>query len=494
MKTLLSALFALCIASVSLAQTVAGIGTPKRTPEELQTLLAPIALYPDSLVALILPASTASADVVLAARYFADNGDPNSVDAQPWEESVRNLARYPGILKWMDENLEWTRELGEAFVAQPADVMMTIQKIRVDARARGLLVDTPQQQVVEREGEICILPASSEVIYVPYYDPETILLRRPRPDVWLTFSVAFPIGDWLFYDCDWSHHTVWVYRRPHGWVYHPGWRWHEPHRPIATYCDPWRPSDRFWHHERSLPRRPEHRVVPHAGSPRGIVDLPPSQWRERDRNRPGHRDGSPGPRNANWNRNDDRRRDDHRNDTPRNDDRRTDRGDVGARNRVIPAVRPSNAVQAPAPAPNVTAPDRQPDTRSAARWRELRERRTAPAIAEQPRIQHSAPVQTPPVHTAPVHNPSVHTSPPPQVTRTERIGAAGTHEMSRGPARVDTPAPRFERREAPAPRFERHEAPPPPPANSNSSSNNNNDNNRSNSGAAGAAARAWRNN
>jgi hypothetical protein len=92
--------------------------------EELNELLAPIALYPDALLALILPASTVPSDVVLAARYIASNGDPAQIANQPWDDSVKSLVRYPDVLKWMDQNLEWTTAVGEAFLDQPADVMI----------------------------------------------------------------------------------------------------------------------------------------------------------------------------------------------------------------------------------------------------------------------------------------------------------------------------------------------------------------------------------
>ena len=114
--------------------------------EELNGLLAPIALYPDALVALILPASTVPTDLVLAARYVASNGDPAQVSNQPWDDSVKSLVRYPDVLKWMDQNLEWTTTVGEAFIAQPADVMNSIQRLRADAVAAGNLTDTPSSK------------------------------------------------------------------------------------------------------------------------------------------------------------------------------------------------------------------------------------------------------------------------------------------------------------------------------------------------------------
>ncbi|MGC1481516.1 MAG: DUF3300 domain-containing protein, partial [Chthoniobacterales bacterium] len=149
--------------------------------EELDELLGPIALYPDALVALILPASTVPTDVTLATR-FMDNGDIDLVDEQPWDESVISLTRYPDVLAWMDENLEWTAAVGEAFYEQPSDVMNAMQRLRRDAQAAGNLVNTPQQTVVFEKGDdaavveenIRIVPTDPEVIYVPTYDPQVV--------------------------------------------------------------------------------------------------------------------------------------------------------------------------------------------------------------------------------------------------------------------------------------------------------------------------------
>ena len=100
---------------------------------QLDQLLGPIALYPDPLIAQILPASTLPTQIVLADRYVSGGGDPNQIDQQPWDPSVQALARYPNVLKWMDDNLDWTTELGQAFLNQPQDVMDSIQRLRQSA-------------------------------------------------------------------------------------------------------------------------------------------------------------------------------------------------------------------------------------------------------------------------------------------------------------------------------------------------------------------------
>ena len=195
----------------------------KLPPEALNQLLAPIALYPDALIALILPASTVPSDLVLAARYISSNGDPAQVANQPWDDSVKSLVRYPDIVKWMDQNLEWTTQVGEAFLDQPADVMNTIQQLRAQAIAAGNLVDTPQQRIVKEESCIRIVPAEPEVIYVPRYDPEVVYVQPYAPYLGpaLTFGIGFAVGSWLNYDCDWPRRRVcvgdWNPRWKHNW-------------------------------------------------------------------------------------------------------------------------------------------------------------------------------------------------------------------------------------------------------------------------------------
>jgi hypothetical protein len=193
---------------------------------ELDDLLGPIALYPDALVSLILPASTVPADITLAARYLERNGDSASVDGQPWDESVRSLARNPDVLKWLDTNLEWTSAVGDAFVAQPADVMNSIQRLRRVAMDNGNLVNTSQQTVVLEQEEdaaadvIRIAPANPDVIYVPQYDPQIVYVQSCAPVV--SFGSGCVAGAWLSYDCDWGHAALY-HGSGCGWNNHARW-------------------------------------------------------------------------------------------------------------------------------------------------------------------------------------------------------------------------------------------------------------------------------
>ena len=264
--------------------------TPRLEPAQLETLLGPVALYPDALIALILPAATAPSDIVLAARFLAANSSAILVENQPWDESVRSLARYPDIIKWLDENLAWTKQLGETFLAQPAEVMQAVQRLRTRARAAGTLIDTPEQKIVT-EGEIILIePAQPTVIYVPRYDPEVVYVpRSPGENTpYLYFGLGFATGAWLSYDCDWSGRTIWVgnwRQRPHPTWIRPAF----PNRPLhpgatLVIAQPWRPPA----HRYNAPRlisgpRPQPVVIyprPMRGTPERSDNFDPSRPKE----------------------------------------------------------------------------------------------------------------------------------------------------------------------------------------------------------------------
>ncbi len=196
-----------------------------RSAADLDRMLGPIALYPDPLLAQLLPAATLPEQVVLADRYLREGGDVNMVDAQPWDNSIKALARYPATLRMLDDNLAWTTDLGRAFLNQPADVMDSIQRLRAQARALGNLQSTPQQTVVVYGGTIEILPPTPQVIYVPVYQPEVVYVQRPPAPgrFYISFGAGLVVGAWLNHDCDWHHHEVIVWHhdqpRPADWWY-----------------------------------------------------------------------------------------------------------------------------------------------------------------------------------------------------------------------------------------------------------------------------------
>jgi len=148
--------------------------------EELDQMLAPIALYPDSLLAQILMASTYPLEVVQADRWLRANRNlppearNDDLDRQNWDPSVKALVPFPDILAMMSEKLDWTQKVGDAFLAQEADVMATIQELRAKAYAAGNL-RTTQQQIVKREANVIVVePANPQVVYVPVYSPAVV--------------------------------------------------------------------------------------------------------------------------------------------------------------------------------------------------------------------------------------------------------------------------------------------------------------------------------
>ena len=157
--------------------------------EELDQLVAPIALYPDSLLAQILMASTYPLEVVQAQRWAKANqnlkGDAltAALEKQDWDPSVSSLVNFPQVLDMMNEKLDWTQKLGDAFLAQQKEVMDTVQKLRLKAYGEGNLKTTEQQKVVveEETKTIIIEPAKTEVVYVPTYNPTVVYGAWPYP-------------------------------------------------------------------------------------------------------------------------------------------------------------------------------------------------------------------------------------------------------------------------------------------------------------------------
>ena len=160
-------------------------------PEQLDALVAPIALYPDNLLSLVLMASTYPLEVVQADRWVKENknlkGDEQKaeVDKQGWDDSIRSLVATPDVLSMMSTKLDWTMKLGDAVLAQQADVMDSIQRLRSKAEANNKLTTTKQQTVVKRQEQgrqiIAIEPTDPETIYVPYYDPAVVYGSWPYP-------------------------------------------------------------------------------------------------------------------------------------------------------------------------------------------------------------------------------------------------------------------------------------------------------------------------
>ena len=239
---------------------------PQLTPEELDQLVAPIALYPDGLVAQILAAATYPTQVVEADRWTGQHPElkgetlAQSIDQQSWDPSVKALAQFPVVLAMLDNNLSWTSALGEAYEREPQQVMDAVQVMRRRAQQAGGLKSTPQEAVTTDGTDITIEPADPDLVYVPEYDP------------WLIYGgplVAYPgwVGvPGLFYDGPGVYFGLGIGIGVYGgfgWGWHhwePDWHHHHvlhDHHPFASH------SPSFFHHDGRLDS-PGHSLRPPA--------------------------------------------------------------------------------------------------------------------------------------------------------------------------------------------------------------------------------------
>lgn len=279
------------------------------TGAELEALVAPVALYPDDLLAIVLPASTFPLQIVLAARFLEEREvDPSLEPDAEWDDSIVALLNYPEIVALLDRELKWTWQLGEAVLLQQEDVIAAVADFRAQASAAGNLKSDEKQVVsVSDAGAIEIAPAEPEVIYVPYYDPVEVVSYQPRrvyhyyPRAYPVYYYPYPSGHyfssgafwgvtsafsigWYSRSLHWHHHGFhdhpyfgysyydpFYYRRPHVWlnVYHRDRlrrhdrRHHDDNR--------WRNDDR---HRGSRPgRRPDRHGI---GSRPGGTDARPA--------------------------------------------------------------------------------------------------------------------------------------------------------------------------------------------------------------------------
>ena len=227
--------------------TSASAAQPDQTllkPEQLEALVAPIALYPDALLANMLAAATYPLEVVEADRWMKENknlkGDAlkADVDRKSWDDSVKALTATPTVLDTMSDKLDWTKSLGDAMLAQQADLMDAIQRLREKARGNNKLVSTKQQTVTVKQQEnkqvIVIEPTDPNAVYVPYYEPAVVYGAWPYaayPPYYfgyppyigagvvaagIAFGAAWAIGRWGNYwggGCNWGNRNVYVNHR-----------------------------------------------------------------------------------------------------------------------------------------------------------------------------------------------------------------------------------------------------------------------------------------
>jgi hypothetical protein len=184
---------------------------PPLKAEEIDQLVAPVALYPDTLLAQVLMAATYPLEVVQAQQWLQQNpnlqGDQLSaaLEKQSWDTSVKAMTQVPTVLKQMSDKVDWTQKLGDAFLEQQADVMGSVQRLRKRAQEAGQLTTTEQQMVVTTNQTIVIQQANPQVVYVPYYNPTVVYgpwlypayppyYWPPPPGYAVARGIAFGIG------------------------------------------------------------------------------------------------------------------------------------------------------------------------------------------------------------------------------------------------------------------------------------------------------------
>jgi Protein of unknown function (DUF3300) len=259
----------LCMLTVTLISGNPGFGvysakaqTPPPALEPLEQLLAPIALYPDALLAQILTAATSPKQVTEANDWVQKNPQlhgtalQDAANQQGFDASFVALALFPDVLQMMATSLDWTTQLGTAFLSDPKGVMVSVQKLRAQAQAAGNLKTTPQQSVAteRQDGQtiIVIQPANPQVVYVPVYNPQVVYYPAPpTAAVVIGFGLGIAIGiamannayyppyGWGAWGMGWHSHTVVVVGRP--WVVPPYARY--PYvRPVPIPYGGYRPK------------------------------------------------------------------------------------------------------------------------------------------------------------------------------------------------------------------------------------------------------------
>lgn len=204
------------------------------SPPQLEQLVAPVALYPDSLLSQVLMASTYPLEVVEAQRWRAaqpkrmsDQQLSAAVQGQPWDPSVKSLTAFPDVLLMMSDKIDWTQQLGDAFLGQQQDVMDAVQRLRARAEAAGHLKSGSQQRVVVSDDSpaiIQIVPAQPDIVYVPTYNPLVVYgpwpypayrpiywyppAYYPAPGVFISFGAGLIVGNALWGHVDWHRHYV----------------------------------------------------------------------------------------------------------------------------------------------------------------------------------------------------------------------------------------------------------------------------------------------
>jgi len=269
MKRILSRLAAWSLAAlVTLSLPLHAQEAASFKKEEIEQLVAPIALYPDALVAQILMASTYPLEIVQAARWSKANPKvagkelEDAMQKQTWDPSVKSLSAFPQVLAMLNDKLDMTQKLGDAFLAQQKDVMDAIQRLRANAHAAGNLNSSKEQKVtVEQQNGTTVIkiePASPEVVYVPVYNPTVVYGPWPYPayppyyyyppgyssgTVFFAFTVGIFVGNAMWGGCHWGGGNVYINHNTYNNfnktdIKTGDWQHRPEHRKGVEYRDP----------------------------------------------------------------------------------------------------------------------------------------------------------------------------------------------------------------------------------------------------------------
>ncbi|MFX3657747.1 MAG: DUF3300 domain-containing protein [bacterium] len=214
-----------------------------RSAEEIEALVAPVALYPDDLLAIVLPASTFPLQVVQAARFLEAAREDSTLEPdEDWDDSVVALLNYPEVLDKLSDDLDWTWELGQAVLAQQEDVVAAVAGFRDRAHAAGNLKSDERQTVEVADSTIRIKPANPEVIYVPYYEPSRVVVYQRAP-VYYYYPRAYPVY-YYPYPVDYPFYSGFFW----GVTTYYSLGWHTRHVHIHPYDHRWHPYYSRWSH------------------------------------------------------------------------------------------------------------------------------------------------------------------------------------------------------------------------------------------------------
>ena len=248
-------------AVVEAIQETAAPAQPIFSVEQIEQMVGPIALYPDALLAQVLMAATYPMEVAQANQWLKKNDGlegaalDDAVAAQPWDPSVKTLVFFPSVLERMAQDLAWTQDLGDAFLAQEADVMGAIQRLRHQAQGAGNLASN-SEQIVRTQGQTIVVEAADPtVVYVPTYNPATVYGPAWVPattyypttysyssayPTWVTFGAGVAVGALLVAAIDWARDDHYYYGYP---------RYRRPHHPHIYYA-----HNNYWGRDWDGPR------------------------------------------------------------------------------------------------------------------------------------------------------------------------------------------------------------------------------------------------